>query len=131
MSTPQEERMRVDKWLWCVRLYKSRSIASDACRDGHIRIHDKPVKPSHLVQAGDRLLVKKDGYNLQYEITGLLKSRAGAPIAQQCYINHTPEEELHKYDEWYVGKARAEFRERGSGRPTKRERREIDRFKDI
>ncbi len=131
MSTPPEERMRIDKWLWCVRLYKSRSIASDACRDGHIRMQDKPVKPSHLVQAGDRLLVKKDGYNLQYEITGLLRSRAGAPIAQQCYINHTPEEELHKYDEWYVGKARNEFREKGSGRPTKRDRRDIDRFKDI
>jgi len=125
----EEGKMRVDKWLWCVRIFKSRSIATDACKNNKVSIASKPVKPSQLVSIGDQLTVKKDGFNLVYQIKGLLKSRAGAPIAQQCYVNLTPAEELAKFDEWYIGKAKSEFRERGLGRPTKKERRQIDSLK--
>lgn len=123
-------KMRVDKWLWCVRIFKSRSIATDACKNNKVLIEDKPVKASHNISPGDLITVKKDGFHLKFEVKGLLNSRVGAPIAQLCYINLTPQEELSKYDEWYVGKARPEFREKGLGRPTKKERRQIDSVKN-
>jgi ribosome-associated heat shock protein Hsp15 len=124
-----EGKMRVDKWLWCVRIFKSRSLASEACRDNKVTLEDRPVKPSQLIQTGNHVHVKKGGYNLQFEVKGLLKSRAAAPVAQQCYVNHTPEEELRKFESWYVGKGKLEFREKGLGRPTKKDRRNIDAFK--
>jgi ribosome-associated heat shock protein Hsp15 len=124
-----EGKMRIDKWLWAVRIFKSRSLAQDACVNNKILQNDKPVKPSHNISIGDRITVKKDGFHLQFEITGLLKSRVGAPLAQECYINHTSEEELTKFDDWKVGGFRSEFREKGLGRPTKKERRQIDSIK--
>lgn len=124
-----EGKMRVDKWLWCVRIFKSRSLATEACKSNKVSIEDKAVKASHNISVGDRIAVKKDGFNLDFEVKGLLKSRAGAPIAIECYVNHTSEEELSKFDEWHIGKARSEFREKGSGRPTKKDRRQLSQIK--
>lgn len=74
--------------------------------------------------------VSKNGFNLEFKVLDLLAKRVGAPIAQACYENLTSEEEMNKFQDWFIGKGSAERREKGAGRPTKRERREIDEFKD-
>ena len=124
------KKVRVDKWLWSVRIFKSRSMATDACKSGKVKINEVNVKPSYLLQREEVVHVKKNGFNMVYKVIDLLDRRVSATLAEPCYENHTPEEELNKYNAWYIGKARPEMRERGAGRPTKRERREIDRFKD-
>ena len=125
------EKVRVDKWLWSVRIFKSRSLAADVVKQGHVKDADgKTLKPSSLVQRDDLLRVRRNGYDMRYRVVDLIQKRVGAPIAVTCYRDETPEEELRKYDDWYVGaEGRAEVREPGAGRPTKRERREIEEFK--
>lgn len=123
------DKMRIDKWLWCVRIFKSRTIAADACKAGKVKCKEQVLKASHLIQPGDIVEVRKNGFNFSFEVVQLLKSRVSAPLAQACYLNCTPEEELNKYNDWFVGKGAPERRDRGAGRPTKRERRQIDEFK--
>lgn len=123
------EKVRIDKWLWGVRIFKSRSIATDACKRGKVVIDEKQVKPSYLVQRGEIVQVKKNGFTYTFRVVDLISKRVSASLAQPCYENLTPEEELNKFNDWFVGKGRTEFREKGAGRPTKRERREIDRYK--
>lgn len=123
------EKVRVDKWLWSVRIFKSRTLASEACKDGKVKMGDERLKPSSLISIGEHLEVQKNGFNYRYEIVHLLQKRVSASIAQQAYLDHTPQEELNKYKDWYIGKGRTEIRERGSGRPTKKDRRVIDEFK--
>ncbi|MCB9323213.1 MAG: RNA-binding S4 domain-containing protein [Lewinellaceae bacterium] len=122
-------KVRIDKWLWSVRIFKSRTLSSDACKSGKVKIGGKNVKPSYMVELGEEVYVLKDGFNLHFKILELLQKRVGAPIAQTCYENLTSEEEMNKYKEWFVGKGVSEQREKGAGRPTKKERREIDDFK--
>jgi ribosome-associated heat shock protein Hsp15 len=124
------KKVRVDKWLWSVRIFKSRTLATNACKKGRVKIEGLSVKPSYTLERGEVLEVKKNGFNFTLKVVDLLQKRVGAPIAQQCYEDLTPEEELNKFNDWYVGKAKTEFREKGKGRPTKRERRQIDDFKD-
>lgn len=124
------EKVRIDKWLWSVRIFKSRSQATDACKSGKVKIGENNVKPSYMVTREEVVYVKKDGFNLTFEVVDLINKRVSATLAQPCYKNLTSEEELNKYKDWYVGKAQPERREKGAGRPTKRERREIDEFKD-
>ena len=123
-------RVRVDKWMWSVRIFKSRSKATSACKNGKIKVGETSLKPSSLIEVDQVLEIKKDGFNLQFKVLKLLEKRVGFAIAQECYENITPEAELNKFKDWFIGKAPAEMRERGAGRPTKRERREIDQFKD-
>ena len=122
--------VRIDKWLWSVRIFKSRTMATDACKSGKVRINELSVKPSSSVDVNDKVYVRKNGFNLEYQVLELIQKRVGAPIAQKCYINLTPEEELNKFNDWYIGKAKAEIREKGAGRPTKKDRREIDDYKN-
>ncbi|MBC6996674.1 RNA-binding S4 domain-containing protein [Neolewinella lacunae] len=124
------DKVRIDKWLWAVRIFKSRTLAGEVVRQGKVRLADKIVKPSANVAVGDTVTVTKNGFHLQFEVLKLIDKRVGAPIAATCYADRTPPEELTKYQDWFVGKAQGEFRERGAGRPTKRDRREIDTFKD-
>ncbi|MCG8332215.1 MAG: RNA-binding S4 domain-containing protein [Chitinophagales bacterium] len=124
------EKVRVDKWLWSVRIFKSRTQATDACKAGRVKVNGSIVKPSYSLQRGEKIEVRKNGFDLEFKVIDLLQKRVGAPIAQKCYDDLTPAEELNKYQNWFVGKAAAERREKGAGRPTKRERRDIDRFKD-
>ncbi|MFT6336377.1 MAG: ribosome-associated heat shock protein Hsp15 [Saprospiraceae bacterium] len=124
------EKVRIDKWLWSVRIFKSRSISSDACKGNKVKIGDKTLKPSYLVRVGEHVQVFKEGFNLTFEVVALINKRVSATLAQPCYKNLTPEEELNKYKDWFVGKGAPERRERGAGRPTKRERRDIEGFKD-
>ena len=122
-------KVRIDKWLWSVRLYKTRSRAAEACRKSHVRSSEKVLKPSYLLSVGDQLHIKKNGFNLVFKVDGLIEKRVGYPIAIQHYTDLTPPEELNKYKDWFVGKAQPEIRNKGIGRPTKRDRREIDEFK--
>lgn len=124
------EKVRVDRWLWSVRIFKSRTLATDACKTRKVKIDDKPLKPSYLLKRNETLQVQKEGFNLVIQVVDLINKRVSATLAEPCYKNLTPEEELNKYKDWFVGKGAPEKRERGAGRPTKRERREIDQFKD-
>lgn len=124
------EKVRVDKWLWSVRIFKSRTQATDACKSGKVKIDSHALKASSLIQRGDHLHVRKNGFQLQFKVIDLIQKRVSAPLAQACYEDLTPAEELNKYNDWFVGKAAAERRQKGAGRPTKRERRTIEKFKD-
>jgi len=124
------DKVRIDKWLWAVRIFKSRTLAAEACKDGQVRSGGIAVKPAHMVGVGEMLEVKKGGFDLKYKVLGLIEKRVGAPIAVTCYEDLTPPEELNKYKDWFVGKAGGEFREKGAGRPTKKERREMEEFKN-
>ena len=123
-------KVRLDKWLWSVRIFKSRSRAAEACRQNDVHINDKKAKASYLVQVGEVIKVKKGGFNLVFEVCKLIEKRVSAPLAVECYKNLTSQEELNKYKDWFIGKARPEMREKGMGRPTKKERREIDEYKE-
>lgn len=124
------DKVRIDKWLWSVRIFKSRTQATDACKSGKVRINEVTVKPSFILEKDMQIEVKKNGFNMQYKAIKLIDKRVGAPIAVECYEDLTPEEELNKFKSWYIGKAAAEKREKGTGRPTKRERRKLDTYKD-
>ena len=124
------KEVRVDKWLWSIRLFKSRTIATDACKAGRIKIKESILKASHEIKVGDLLYVYKEGFKLEIKVIELLEKRVSATLAKNYYENLTPEDELNKYKSWFVGKAAAEQREKGVGRPTKKDRREIDDHKD-
>lgn len=123
------KKVRVDKWLWSVRIFKSRTLATTACKSNKVKIGDLALKPSSLLEGGEVLLVRKNGFDLQFKVDKLIEKRVGAPIAVECYTDLTPPEELNKYKDWFVGKAAPEKREKGAGRPTKRERRDIEKYK--
>ncbi|MDZ4680475.1 MAG: RNA-binding S4 domain-containing protein [Saprospiraceae bacterium] len=123
-------KARVDKWLWCVRIFKSRTIATDTCKGGKVKVQGETVKPSYLLHEGQIVVVRKNGFDFQFKVINLLQNRVSAPLAALSYENLTPAEELNKYNDWFSGKGAIERRDRGTGRPTKRERRDIDRFKD-
>ena len=115
--------VRVDQWLWAVRLFKTRSAATDACRAGHVRVNGNPAKAAHPVREGDRVEAFVHGRRRDLEVVRLVDKRVGAPVASECLVDHSPppppKEEA----------APTFLRERGSGRPTKRERRTMDRFR--
>jgi ribosome-associated heat shock protein Hsp15 len=124
------DKVRVDKWLWGVRIFKSRTLASDTCKGNKVKINGNIVKSSAFVQVGDHLEVKKDNFFMQYKVLGIVETRVSATLAAPCYENITPEAELKKFDSWFLAQAGNEHREKGEGRPTKRERRDLDKFKD-
>ncbi|MBL7781890.1 MAG: RNA-binding S4 domain-containing protein [Saprospiraceae bacterium] len=125
-----ENKVRIDKWLWSVRIFKSRTIATDACKGGKVKIAGIAVKPSHMIVEGDVVAVKKEGFTFEYRAIQLIEKRVGAPIAATCYEDVTPAAEKNKYEAWFTNATpTSEKRERGSGRPTKKERREIDKMK--
>lgn len=116
------EPVRIDVWVWAVRLMKTRSAASEACKAGHIKISGQPVKPSQQVVPGDTVRVWVDHREHVVEVTHTIRKRVGAAIARTCYIDHSPppppKEILLSMPK----------RDRGAGRPTKKERRELDRL---
>jgi ribosome-associated heat shock protein Hsp15 len=123
------EAVRIDKWLWAVRLYKTRSLAAEACQKGHISIAGVNVKPSRDVKIGDVIYVKKTPVTYHYKVLALTGNRLGAKLVPEYLLDVTPEEnlkvlEMQKFMQWSE-------RDRGAGRPTKKERREIDGFLDV
>ncbi len=124
------KKVRIDKWLWSVRLFKTRSKATEACRNGRVRIRGEVVKSSYLLSEGEQIELRKNGFVFQYKTLKLIEKRVGAPLAVQCYEDLTPEEELKKYESWFTaGYIAVERREKGAGRPTKKERRDIEKLK--
>ncbi len=124
------DKVRIDTYLWSIRIFKSRSIATEACKEGKVRLKGEPAKPSAMITVGDIIDVTKDGFRLRYKALQLIEKRVSPLLAKPCYEDLTPEEEINKYKSWFIGKGGPERRERGAGRPTKKERREIDDFKD-
>lgn len=118
----------MDKYLWAVRVFKTRSDAADAIRNNRVLVNDAYAKPSREVKQGDVIAVKKQPVTYQYKVLELVSSRQGAKNVPQYCLNITPQEELDKLtiprETVFV------FRERGTGRPTKKERREIDALMD-
>lgn len=120
------EQARIDKWLWAVRIYKTRSIAAEACKKGHISIGDKTVKPSHTVRVGDIVNVKKSPITYSFRVLKTAENRVGAKLVPELMENITPQSQ---YEILEMSKISGfADRMRGSGRPTKKERREIDSF---
>ncbi len=122
-----EEGVRIDKWLWAVRIFKTRSQATTACRSGKVRISDNAVKPSREVRVLDIITVSQPPVLRTMKVTGLIENRVSAKLAVDFVEDLTPKEEYDKargmHDHSF------EFRPRGLGRPTKRERRTIENLK--
>ncbi|PRZ17603.1 RNA-binding S4 domain-containing protein [Nesterenkonia sandarakina] len=114
--------VRIDAWLWSVRLFKTRSAATTACRAGHITIDGNPAKASLRITPGTRIHVRRPGHELILDVVHTLSKRVGPPVAQKAYRDHSPER-IRPRD---VG---LPVRERGSGRPTKRERRKLEELR--
>ncbi|WP_197018603.1 MULTISPECIES: RNA-binding S4 domain-containing protein [Microbacterium] len=111
--------VRVDSWLWAVRVYKTRSAATTACRAGHVRVNGEKAKAAQPVRIGDELRIRIAGFDRILIVRQLLTKRVGAPLAAVAADDRTPVREPT---------AMLAVRDRGAGRPTKRERREIDRL---
>lgn len=124
------EKLRIDKWLWSVRIFKTRTLSAKNCKGGNIKINGDKAKPSSNISIDDIVGVHKNGFDLTFKVVKLISKRVGSPLAVVCYENLTSEEELNKFNSWFIGKGRPEIREKGSGRPTKKERRVIDEFKE-
>jgi len=124
------EKVRIDKYLWAIRIFKSRTIATEACKEGKVKVRNELIKPSTPVMIGDVIDVQKDGFKLTYKVVQLIEKRVSPLLAKPCYEDLTSEDEINKYKSWFIGKGGPERRERGTGRPTKRDRREIDDFKE-
>lgn len=118
--------MRVDKYLWCVRYYKTRTIATNACKKGHVKVNDADVKPSREVYPQDIISFRKDQINYKIRVNDLPSSRLGAKLVDIYRTDLTPKEqfeakELLKYSKDY-------YRKKGTGRPTKKDRRDLDDY---
>ena len=123
-----EEKIRIDKFLWAVRLFKTRSVAAEACAAGKVKIRDVNVKPSREIVIGDEIaLVLEMGLRKNVKVKALTKNRLGAKLVPDYIHDLTPPEEYERIA--LLQKMRSEQRERGTGRPTKKERREIDKIK--
>ena len=123
-------KVRVDKWLWSIRIYKTRTIATKACKAGNVKLKNgKTLKPSSEISVGDTLIIKKNGINFTLEVLKLISKRVSSPLAKECYKDKTSKEELQKYESWFITAKGSEYREKGKGRPTKKERRELEDFK--
>jgi ribosome-associated heat shock protein Hsp15 len=120
--------VRLDKWLWAVRVFKTRSVAAEACRHGHVMISGQPAKPSREVRVNDIVVVRKDDMVRQFKVLQLLDHRVGAPKAKEYAEDQTSPSEFEKKREPNLRPFL--FRPKGSGRPTKKERRQIHRFSD-
>lgn len=124
----ENSEIRIDKFLWAVRIYKTRSIATDECRKGRILVNDASAKPSRVVSAGEIITVKKPPVTYTYKVLEPIVNRVSAKLVHNFVEDITPEEEKIKLD--YRQPASGIYRPKGTGRPTKKERRLIDRLQD-
>ena len=124
-----EEGVRIDKWLWAVRLFKTRNQATIACRNGKIRVRGLIIKPSHEVQPGEVIEVSFPPLKKMVRVLAILEKRVSAKLAENFIEDLTPAEEYGKIK--HMREMNFEYRERGTGRPTKKERRDIDGLKEF
>ncbi|SFZ95078.1 ribosome-associated heat shock protein Hsp15 [Flaviramulus basaltis] len=120
--------MRIDKYLWCIRYYKTRTLATTACKKGQVRINQEVAKPSREVYPQDTIMLRKEQINYKLTVNDIPESRVGAKLVDIYRTDITPKEqfeakELLKYSKDY-------YRKKGVGRPTKKDRRDIDDFTD-
>lgn len=124
-----EEIARIDKWLWAARIFKTRSIAADACKNGRVTIGGVNVKPSHIVKAGEIVDVRKPPITYSFRILKTIEQRVGAKLLPEIYENVTPPEQYELLEmnriSGFVDRAR------GTGRPTKKDRRALDDFLNL
>ena len=117
---------RIDKWLWAVRIYKTRSIAAEACKKGHVSIGDRTAKPAHNIRVGDIVNVKKAPITYSFRVLKCAENRVGAKFVPELMENITSQEQYEILEmsriSGFIG------RQRGTGRPTKKERRDLDTF---
>ena len=113
---------RVDSWIWAVRLTKTRSAASDACKGGHVRVNGVRAKPSQTIKVGDEVRVRLEGHERIAVVSRIIVKRVGPPVAAECYIDKSPP--APPRDQTTLVAVRA----RGAGRPSKRERRVIEKL---
>ncbi|MDF2825592.1 MAG: RNA-binding protein [Mycobacterium sp.] len=116
------ESTRVDRWLWAVRLTKTRPDAAEACRGGHVRVNDRTAKPSTMVVPGDTVRARLGETTKIVEVVQVIQKRVGPPVAVTCYLDRTPAPPSTPYVPLAV-------RDRGAGRPTKRDRRLLDKWR--
>ncbi|AUG75086.1 ribosome-associated heat shock protein [Kitasatospora sp. MMS16-BH015] len=119
-----EETVRVDSWIWSVRLTKTRALAAAACRAGHVRVNGERAKPAQTVRPGDEVRVRQGGgYERVVVVRQTVRKRVGAAPAAECYLDNSPPPPSTEVA------APAGLRDRGAGRPTKRDRREVERLR--
>ena len=123
----QVAKIRVDKWLWAVRIFKTRAISTDACNSGKVKIDGKSIKPSRSIKLNETITVQKGIIKFVYNVTGLIEKRVSAKIAGKNVTDLTSEEEKFKLSAASAQPMGA--RDKGMGRPTKKERRGIDKLK--
>lgn len=120
------DQARIDKWLWAVRIYKTRSIAAEACKKGHVSIGERTAKPAHNVRIGDIVNVKKAPITYSFKVLQCAEHRVGAKLVPELMENVTPQEQYNILEmsrmSGFIDRAR------GTGRPTKKERRDLDTF---
>ncbi|TXS45393.1 RNA-binding S4 domain-containing protein [Streptomyces sp. uw30] len=119
------ESVRVDSWIWAVRLVKTRSMGATACKGGHVRVNGQNVKPSHTLHVGDEVRLRHENRERIVIVKQLIRKRVGAPVAAQCYVDNSPPPPPRE------AVAPAGIRDRGTGRPTKRDRRELERLRGL
>ncbi|MEU6536158.1 RNA-binding S4 domain-containing protein [Streptomyces sp. NPDC047000] len=117
------ETVRIDSWIWAVRLIKTRSQGATACRGGHVHVNGERVKPAYSVRVGDEVRLRHEGRERVVIVKRLIRKRVGAPVAVQCYVDNSPPPPPREVV------APAGIRDRGAGRPTKRDRREMERLR--
>lgn len=113
----------MDRWVWSIRLFKTRAEATDACRGGHVRVNRVPAKPATTVRVGDHVTAFAGGRERIVEVVRVIDKRVGAPLAAECYADHSPPPPPPELA------APLLLRDPSSGRPTKRDRRQIDRLR--
>nr|WP_280889462.1 RNA-binding S4 domain-containing protein [Streptomyces sp. LBL] len=119
------ETVRLDSWIWAVRLVKTRSMGATACRGGHVRVNGERVKPAYSVRVGDEVRLRQENWERIVIVKRLIRKRVGAPVAVQCYVDNSPPPPPRE------ALAPAGIRDRGTGRPTKRDRRELERLRGL
>ncbi|MFF3912617.1 RNA-binding S4 domain-containing protein [Streptomyces sp. NPDC001852] len=119
------ETVRIDSWIWAVRLIKTRSLGATACRGGHVHVNGERVKPAYSVRVGDEVRLRHEGRERVVIVKRLIRKRVGAPVAAQCYIDNSPPPPPRE------AVAPVGLRDRGTGRPTKRDRRELERLRGL
>ncbi|WP_227462284.1 RNA-binding S4 domain-containing protein [Desertimonas flava] len=117
------DTMRVDVWMWAVRLVKTRSLATDACKGGHVSINGRSAKPASSLRVGDRVEAHIAERDRVLEVVKLIDKRVSAPLAAECLVDHSPPPPPREYV------APLFRRDAGTGRPTKRDRRRLDDFR--
>jgi ribosome-associated heat shock protein Hsp15 len=120
------EKVRVDKWLWAVRIFKTRSLASNFCEQGKVSIKEQPVKASRILKKGEIIFIRKGAFSLQFQVVELTDKRMSAKLVPDFCKDVTPADEIERMKTFAI--AKRSYRLPGEGRPTKKERRALDYF---